>query len=133
MRVSTEKELSQCIQNGVDRIEIEGDLANKTLKIKATGKVAWAVAFGAIGVAIIAVMTLPASSTTGPAGPVAEGLIASGAAAGAVTVLGLPATIAAISMALADKNKSVLTKLRDSYDIVEKSNNRIVLKKKANH
>ena len=126
MRVSTEKELSQCIQNGVDRIEIEGDLANKTLKIKATGKVAWAVAFGAIGVAIIAVMTLPASSTTGPAGPVAEGLIASGAAAGAVTELGLPATIAV-------KNKSVLTKLRDSYDSVEKSNNRIVLKKKANH
>lgn len=38
--VKTEKELATAIENEQDTIEIVGDLANKTVKIKATGTVA---------------------------------------------------------------------------------------------
>ncbi|MGN0047975.1 MAG: hypothetical protein ACI37U_03620 [Bacteroides sp.] len=130
MAVRTEEELAKQVQNGDDYIVIEGDLRNKVIKIKTKGKVAWAIAFGAIAVAIVVILTMPASAVTGPVVPVVEGVLASGVAAGAVAVLGFSTTVSAISMALAVKSKSVLTKLRNNYDIVEESKNRIVLRKK---
>lgn len=130
MAVRTEEELARRIQNDDDYIVIEGDLKNKTIKIKGKGKVAWAVAFGAIAVAIVAILAMPASAVTGPVGPAIAGVLSSGVAAGAVAVLGFSTTVSAISMALAVKDKSVLTKLRNNYDIVEKSQDRIVLRKK---
>ncbi|WP_275897270.1 hypothetical protein [Helicobacter suis] len=41
MAIQTEEELARAIKEGRDTIEIEGDLATKTIRIKATGKVAW--------------------------------------------------------------------------------------------
>ena len=35
---------------GQDTIEIEGDLVRRVIKIKATGKVAWGVCIGALGI-----------------------------------------------------------------------------------
>ena len=118
MRVRTEEELAKAIENGEDTIEIEGDLKEKTLKIKATGKVAWVVAIGAIGIAVTIVIT------TGGAGTPASGIIG----VGAVSVLGLPAAITAVSIAVAAGGVGVLNKLR-SYKIVENSENILILKK----
>ncbi|WP_332405986.1 hypothetical protein, partial [Vibrio metschnikovii] len=43
MTISNEADLGEALKREQDTIEIEGDLKNKVLKIKATGKVAWAV------------------------------------------------------------------------------------------
>lgn len=51
MPISNENELAKAIENKVNFIEIEGNLAQKTIKIKASGAVAWAVAVGALMVA----------------------------------------------------------------------------------
>ena len=124
--VTSAAELGRKVNNGENEITIEGVLGKKTIRIKATGKVAWAIAFGAIGVAlVIAIRGVGA----GPAAPALEA-IAITSAGGAVAVIGLPATVAALSMAFAVKNKKVLNSLRDDYIIVSKTNNRVVLKRK---
>ncbi len=43
--VKDQAELESAISKKVPEIEIEGDLANKVLKIKATGKIAWVISF----------------------------------------------------------------------------------------
>ena len=48
VRVRTEKELAKAVESEADTIEIEGDLGNKTIRIKATGKVAWGVCIAAL-------------------------------------------------------------------------------------
>jgi hypothetical protein len=118
MRVRTEEELAEAIENGEDTIEIEGDLKEKTLKIKATGKVAWVIAIGAIGIAVTIVII------TGGTGTPVSGFIG----VGAVSVLGLPAAITAVSIAVAAGGVGILNKLR-SYKIVENSENILILKK----
>ena len=50
-KVRNAKELGAEIERGADMIEIEGDLARRVIRIRATGRVAWLVAFGAIGLA----------------------------------------------------------------------------------
>lgn len=92
------------------RIEIEGDLKKKVVRIKATGKVAWVVAFGAITVAVISALTV------NPAGEAIA--ITTGGAA--VTVLGGVTATAAIVIAVSADSAKVLTSLRDNYTIVSK-------------
>lgn len=72
MKVKNEKELGEALKNKEETIEITGDLAKKTIKIRATGRVAWVVAFGAIGIsAYAAISTIPTGGTSAPiAGPV---------------------------------------------------------------
>ncbi len=107
--IKTEKELAEAIEKGQETIEIEGCLS---------GKVAWIVAIGAISVAVVAVLA------TGGAATPASGIVA----IGAVATLGLPVTITAMSIAVAAGGVGVLNKLR-SYTIIEKNNNRVILKK----
>ncbi len=104
------------------RIEIEGDLKKKVVRIKATGKVAWVVAFGAITVAVISALTV------NPAGEAIA--ITTGGAA--VTVLGGVTATAAIVIAVSADSAKVLTSLRDNYTIVSKTSNSITLKRKMN-
>ena len=60
MAITTAKELGQAIKENVDIIEIEGDLVSKVIRIKATGKIAWSVAAGALVVVISTmIMNLP--------------------------------------------------------------------------
>lgn len=121
--VTTEKELAQAIKDEEDMIFIEGDLAKKTIRIKATGKVAWAVAIGAISLAAYSlIVTL---GTGGASTPVTatSGVMASGAA---VAVLGSGATASAIAIAVAAGGVGVLSKLR-SYKIIEESPGKVVL------
>jgi hypothetical protein len=122
--VDNEKDLGDALNNDQDTIEIEGDLAKKVLKIKATGKVAWAVAAGAIGVAVLAVM-YPVPEPTSQVASKAFAITAGGSA---VTILGVGATTAAISIAVATGGVKGLNKLR-SYKVISTEGDRVVLKK----
>jgi hypothetical protein len=53
----------------VSTIEIEGDLAKKIIRLKATGNVAWAIAIAAIGMAVVVLIVgTPATVATGGLG-----------------------------------------------------------------
>lgn len=127
--VDNAQELGKAIKNGQDEITIEGSLKDQIIKIKATGKVAWVVALGVIGVAVVAIMTMPAAAPTG-AGFIADGAIVASTASAAVAVLGLTTTIAAVSICLGAKNKRVLETLYNDYKIVEKTSRYIKISKK---
>lgn len=43
--VKTSKELGEAIKSNEDYIYVEGDLKNKVIRIKATGKIAWATSY----------------------------------------------------------------------------------------
>ena len=103
MAITTEKELGQALKEDQDTIEIEGDLAQKTFRIKAAGKVAWVVAFGAIVVAVASVLAAPATGGTSTT----AGLIAAPAA---VAAIGGAATTAAIGIAVGAGTTAVLGK-----------------------
>ena len=122
MAVNNEKELAQAVKEGQDTIVITKDLKSNVVTIKATGKVAWAVAIGAIGVAVTAVIASP--STGG-----VSSTIAVASAPAAVSILGLSATVSAISIAVAGGGVAVLNKLR-KYEITEQMGDFLVLKRK---
>lgn len=123
MTVNTEEELGKAIKNGEDAIEVEGDLTKKVVKIKATGSVAWGIAIGAIAVAVIAVLSSPATAGTGLVA--APALVAP--AAGALGGMGI--AVSAVSIAVAGGGVAVLNKLRD-YEIVSNTKEKLVLRRK---
>lgn len=124
MNVKTEKELASAIEKNESTITIEGSLAKKTIRIKATGTVSWAIAFGAISITFYAVIAT--MRTGGTAAPAAAAFSAVGAGA-SLSVLGTAATTAAISMAVATRSLSVLKKLRGDYKIIKQSEGIVVL------
>lgn len=130
MKVTTEKELADALKSNQSEITIEGDLKEKTIRIKGTGAVAWAVAVGAIGVAVIVALKTPIAITGGPQATIAMGAIATTSASAAVGILGLSTTIAAISISVAAKSTSVLKRLYNDYTIVSQGNNYVKLRKK---
>jgi hypothetical protein len=119
---STPKELGEALRSNESTIEIEGDLVKKVIRIRATGNVAWAVALvalvGAVGLAIAAI-------PTGGATLVAE----AGFVPAAAAVLGGPAAIAAISIAVAAGGVGALTKVRQ-YKEVKRSDGLLVLERR---
>lgn len=130
--VTTAVELGNAIKNGEDEIIILGDLSAKVIKIKATGKVAWILAYSAVSVAITAVLTSP-SLLLGAAGLVAEGTLvslASTLATSAVAVWGLGTTVQAIAIGVGAKNTKVLRKLKDNYEIVQNGSSQVIIRKK---
>lgn len=118
--VRDEKELAKALENNEDTIYVEGDLKNNVIRIKATGKIAWAIAIAAITAVVIIIIT---SMATGGASAVAS----AGIAPVAVGILGAPATMSAIGIAVAAGGVGVLNKLR-SYDLIQK-NGQCILKK----
>jgi hypothetical protein len=120
MMVRTPKELGMALKNNDDKIVIEGGFKDETYKIMVAGKVAWLVAIGAITVAVTAILAAPVTAGTSIA---TEALVVPAA----VSVLGLPATIAAISIATAGGGVIALNKLR-KYKIIENNSNSLVLK-----
>lgn len=125
-KVKTEAELGEALKNNEESIEIEGDLAKKTFKIRATGKVAWAVCIGAIGVATYSVAaTVGTGGTSAPVTGVTAGLTA----ATATTVLGGAVTYSAIAIGVAAGGVGALNKLR-KYKQVSYENDRLVLRRK---
>jgi hypothetical protein len=125
MAIDNEKDLGKAVKNEQETIEIEGNLKDKVLRIKATGKVAWVVAIGAIAIAIAGTsypVPEPATQT------LTKG-VAAIAAPAAVSVLGVGTTISAISIAVAAGGIGVLNSLRN-YKIVENTADRLVLRRK---
>lgn len=119
--VKSDKELGKALKNNESTIIIEGDLKTQVIKIKAVGSVAWGIALGAIGVAVLTVLSAPA---TGGISAIAGASSLMPASA----VLGTSTATSAIAIAAAAGSVGALNKLR-SYKIVEKDKNRIVLKK----
>ncbi|MEG1834943.1 MAG: hypothetical protein RR229_02355 [Oscillospiraceae bacterium] len=120
MSVNNTHELVEAIKRKNDTITIEGDLANKTFRICATGKIAWAVALTAIGISVAAVaLTIPTGGTsnafhlvTVPAATIAFGS-ASSLAVGIATIGGT-ATLKALK----------------KYDIEKVSKDKVILYRK---
>ena len=136
MTVTTEKELGNAINDNIDTIEIEGDLAKKVVKIKATGKVAWAACIGSLTVAIIATV---AAMIPDPAEPVELGVasisygisaVALGTATTSAVSIGIAGAIAAgaTGVAVGSSAIGILNKLR-KYKITEKSERKLILKR----
>jgi hypothetical protein len=127
MVINTEKELGDALKNQESRLEIEGDLANKVIKIRAAGKVAWAVAFGAIVVAVIA--TLGTAGSGGTSAPATVPALAFAIPVAAST-LGASVTIAAVWIAVAAGGAAALNTLRSSYKEISRSDGRLILQRK---
>jgi hypothetical protein len=117
--IQTEKELGEALKNDQDTIEIEGDLQKKVLKIKATGKVAWAIAIGAIGIAVVVAL-----GSGGAAAP-ASGVVG----IGAVSVLGFSTAMSAVGIAIAAGGVGALNSLR-RYKIISQSGGKLVLSRR---
>lgn len=130
MAIINEKDLSEALKNDKDTIEIEGALADKVIRIKATGSVAWAIAIGSIAVGLAAILV-----TAGTGGTTAPATIPAGtlAAAGSVAILGTPVTISLIGIAVAAGGVNAgiarLNKLRN-YKIKSKTKNKVILVRK---
>lgn len=121
-----EKELGQAIKNNQDTIEIEGDLKEKVIKIKATGKVAWGAC--ALGLAIAISATIATVATAGTSSPVTvpAGLIGMGTA---TTTLGAAVAGSAVAIGAAGGGIGALNKLR-KYEIEKINDQKILLHKK---
>lgn len=125
-KVKTEAELAEALKNNEESIEIEGDLAKKTFKIRATGKVAWGVCIGAIGIAAYSVFVTV--GTGGASAPVTV-TTASFVAVKTTAILGGAVTYSAIAIAVAAGGVGALNKLR-KYKQVSYENGRLVLQRK---
>lgn len=118
MAIETAKELGKELKKGPDTVEVSIKMGKIIIKLKGVGKVAWAIAIGAIGVAVAAPTTGGTSSA-----------LAAVSAPAAASILGVSTTTAAISIAVAGGGVAVLNKLR-KYEVVEKHNTYMVLKRK---
>lgn len=124
--VTTEKELGEALKRGESTIEVEFDLQNKVLKIKALEKGAWVVCVAAIGVAVVCgVVTI---STAGTA-TVPSTFVAAPAVVTVSSFLGMPTAISAIGIAIAGGGVGALNKLR-GYRVEKVSDEKIILHKK---
>lgn len=121
-KVSTEKELGDALRRKEDMIEITGDLAKKSIKLRATGNIAWAIALTAIGIAIYSVAAAPVSGGTTAA-------VSAIAAPAAVGVLGAATTYSAIAIAIAAGGVGALTSLR-KYKEISRTSSSITLKRR---
>ena len=125
-RVRTEEELGEALKSGADTIEIEGNLASTTLKIRATGNVAWGVCVGAIGIAVVGlILTAGTGGASAPVTATTAGLTAVTAS----TVLGTTVTYSAIAIAVTAGGVGALNKLR-AYEQVSFEDNLLILKRK---
>ncbi|WP_417480453.1 hypothetical protein [Maricaulis maris] len=106
--VTSEEQLAAAIEAKADYIEVRGDLAEKTFKIKAVGTVAWALAIGCIATAVTAVVlaSKAKSATATTVATTSASLFATPALA-----MGPEAMTAAVAIA-STGGVSALTKLR---------------------
>lgn len=107
--VTSEEQLAAAIEAKADYIEVRGDLAEKTFKIKAVGTVAWAAVIGCIATALTAVV-LASKAKNATATTVATTASASLFATPALA-MGPAAMTAAVAIA-STGGVSALTKLR---------------------
>ncbi|MBE6851557.1 MAG: hypothetical protein E7504_07505 [Ruminococcus sp.] len=127
MTIENEKDLGTAIKNGEQCIEIEGDLGKKVVRIKATGKVAWAVAIGGLTVAVAAIiMMIPTGPLPAPAA--IAGILPAAAVLGGTGVSGVAVAFSAALIAAGGGGVGTLNKLR-AYKM-EKQGDKVILRKK---
>ncbi|MCK9384211.1 MAG: hypothetical protein M0Q15_06250 [Nevskia sp.] len=97
-------------------------LAKKTIRLRATGKVAWAIAAAAIGLAVYAALGAPATGGTSLA-------LESFAAPAAIGILGFEVTFLAIAVAVAAGGIGALTSLR-RYKEISRTSDTLVLSRR---
>lgn len=123
----TAKELGEALKRGDDSIEIEGNLKEHVIKVKATGKGVWAVCIAGISVAVAGATV--AVGTVGTASAPAA-LISTPAMTSTVAILGAPTAIMALSVALAGGGVGALNHLMKDYDVEKISNEKLILHQK---
>ena len=123
--MTSEEKLGEALKQNKNTIEIEGDLAKKVLKMKATGDVAWGACIIALAIVVTSLVT---TAATGGASIAVTGAFVASAAPTVVAVWGIPVTVSAISIAKAGGSIDVLKKLR-KYQVKKISDQKIVLKK----
>lgn len=126
----TPEELAKAIKNNEESILIEGDLKNKIIRIKATGKVAWGVCAASLAAAIAFYMATPAATVTmTPVAGTMSLVSGIGVTAVAATTIG-SAAVPAVIIGVAAGGIGALNTLRDKYKIVEKDKKHIKLQRK---
>ena len=125
----TAKELSEAIKEETDVIEVEGDLSNKVVRIKVTGKVAWGVCAAALTAAIGFAIAAGATAAVPPVGGahLVDFTVAMGTSA---SILG-SAAVPALTIGICAGGIGALTALRNRYSIVKKEKGSVILKKKT--
>lgn len=127
--VYNEKELGKAIKENENYIEVTGDLAKKTFRIKAISKGAWAVAISSIAVAVTAILiTIGTGGAAAPASaPVTvAGLTPAAVALGASGISGIAVAQTAVMIAVAGGGIGTLNKLR-SYKVKKISDDKVIL------
>ena len=131
--ISDTKGLSKNIKNDVDEFEITLGLKNNVFEFKTkTSKIsswAWGIAITSIGAVVAFYITTPSAvvSTAGSGGVISFGA-ETATATGAMTILGINATIFAISLGVAAEGIGVIANLKNQYDVIE-CNGRYFMKK----
>lgn len=130
VKVTNNDELNSAMNSGASTIEIEGDLAKKVIRLKATGMVSWAIAFGAIGIAVgVLIVSTPISVVTGGLAAPIEGASVAMLAAPAVSIVGLDVVVMSVGLAITAGGVGILTRLRSDYRIIEQAPTHVVLAK----
>jgi len=134
LTVKDNEGFAAAIKSNVSMICVEGNLAKGIGKMKAVGPVSWAIALAALTAAVaLAILAIHAAAVTAPVGGVGGAVPSFGALPSfgiAASVLGFHAATVAIGISVAAGGVGILTTLREKYAIVEKSENRVVLKRK---
>ncbi len=129
-KVYDQKGFADAVSNGDDTIEIEGSFAEEVFRIRATGKVSWAIAIAAITIAVaVLVATIPSKEKGDAIGTTEVAKFVVDPAA--FSILGTNATITAISIAVAAGGVGVLSRIRNDYKIQEHRKGYLLLKKKV--
>lgn len=133
MTCKNAKDFASAVKANEEYIEIEGDFANKVLRIKATGKLSWALCIASLTVAVTLYLTAPeAAVITAPAGGAGGVISFTGGVAAttvAATTLGT-ATMTAITIGVAAGGAGILNTIRDKYKIVSKRDKYLKLVRK---
>lgn len=122
MAITDEKELRQALQDGTDSIEIEGNLKDKVVRIKASGKVAWVIALGAIAVAVIVALPHTLANISNANKVLVE-------TPTSAPHLGLGVVWSLVGIAVVATTFAMLNKFR-GYKLEKVSDTRIILRKK---
>lgn len=97
MKINDDRDLGKAIRRNESRIEIEGDLAKKVLRIKSSGPIAWATLIACVALAIPLVI-----ATVGTGGTISLATVPaiSSLMAAPIATIGAGATISAINIAI---------------------------------
>jgi hypothetical protein len=127
-KVKTEEELAEAMKAGASTIEIEGDLSKTTFKIRATGRVTWALVAASLVAGLV--FLKGSSKVDDTKAKLAFAAAGAGTGVGAVAVLGVPASVAAFAIARAYGGIEGLKLLRN-YKQVSYQEGKLVLERKA--